>query len=84
MHASSRFARLWSNGTAGLHGGDRKTIELPLVGDLALDLDVLMVPGSDLQIVACSADSGTDDAEKVTSLRGLCPDAALAGTHERA
>ncbi|WP_405812764.1 helix-turn-helix transcriptional regulator [Streptomyces sp. NBC_01390] len=84
LHTSSRFARLWSNGTAGLHGGDRKTIEHPLVGDLALDLDVLMVPGSDLRIVTYSADNGTDDAEKLDSLRGRCPAAALTGTPERA
>jgi hypothetical protein len=73
LHTSPRFARLWSNGTAGLHTGDRKTIEHPLVGDLALDLDVLMVPGSDLRIVAYTAITGTDDAEKLDALCGLLP-----------
>ncbi|MDX3762568.1 helix-turn-helix transcriptional regulator [Streptomyces sp. AK02-04a] len=73
LHTSPRFARLWYNGTAGLHTGDRKTIEHPLVGDLALDLDVLMVPGSDLRIVAYSADNGTNEAGKLDALRGLSP-----------
>ncbi|WP_269859635.1 helix-turn-helix domain-containing protein [Streptomyces sp. RPT161] len=73
LHTSPRFARLWSNGTAGLHTGDRKTIEHPVVGDLALDLDVLMVPGSDLRIVAYTAITGTDDAEKLDALCGLLP-----------
>ncbi|QHA07890.1 helix-turn-helix domain-containing protein [Streptomyces broussonetiae] len=69
LHTSPRFAHLWSNGTAGLHTGDRKTIEHPKVGDLTLDLDVLMVPGSDLRIVAYTAVAGTDDAEKLDALR---------------
>ncbi|MEU9349117.1 helix-turn-helix domain-containing protein [Streptomyces sp. NPDC048278] len=73
LHSSPRFARLWSNGTAGPHVGDRKTVEHPVVGDLALDLDVLMVPGLDLRIVAYTADDGTDDAEKLDHLRGLLP-----------
>ncbi|MFG2955863.1 helix-turn-helix domain-containing protein [Streptomyces sp. NPDC048291] len=73
LHSSPRFARLWSNGTAGPHVGDRKTVEHPVVGDLALDLDVLMVPGLDLRIVAYTAVTGTDDAEKLDALRGLLP-----------
>ncbi|MGY4928893.1 helix-turn-helix transcriptional regulator [Streptomyces sp. 900105755] len=73
LHTSPRFAQLWSNGTAGLHVGDRKTIEHPVVGDMALDLDVLMVPGLDLRIVAYTAVTGTDDAEKLDALRGLSP-----------
>ncbi|MEU4932803.1 helix-turn-helix transcriptional regulator [Streptomyces yokosukanensis] len=69
LHTSPRFAHLWSNGTAGLHTGDRKTVEHPVVGDLTLDLDVLMAPGSDLRIVAYTAVAATDDAEKLDALR---------------
>ncbi|GAA1880040.1 helix-turn-helix transcriptional regulator [Streptantibioticus ferralitis] len=72
LHTSPRFARLWSNGSAGLHAGDRKTIEHPVVGDLTLDLDVLMVPGSDLRIVVYTAVAGTDDAENLDALRAAC------------
>ena len=71
LHSSPRFARLWFNGTAGIHEGDRKTIEHPLVGTMALDLDVLMVPGSDLRIVTYVAAADSDDAEKLTALRAL-------------
>ncbi|MFK0151262.1 helix-turn-helix domain-containing protein [Streptomyces sp. NPDC090493] len=68
LHTSPRFARLWSNGTAGLHTGDRKTVEHPLVGDLTLDLDVLTVPGSDLRIVVYAPAPETDDIEKLAAL----------------
>ena len=64
-----RFARLWSNGTARTHVGDRKTIEHPLVGDIALDLDVLMPAGTDLRIVTYTAEAETTDAEKMNALR---------------
>jgi transcriptional regulator with XRE-family HTH domain len=67
-----RFARLWSNGTARTHAGDRKTIEHPLVGDMALDLDVLMAAGTDLRIVTYTAEAETTDAEKMNALRAAC------------
>lgn len=67
-----RFARLWSNGTARTHVGDRKTIEHPLVGDIALDLDVLMAAGTDLRIVTYTAEAGTTDSEKMNALRTTC------------
>ncbi|WP_280887330.1 helix-turn-helix transcriptional regulator [Streptomyces sp. LBL] len=67
-----RFARLWSNGTARTHVGDRKTIEHPLVGDIALDLDVLMAAGTDLRIVTYTAEAETTDAEKMNALRAAC------------
>ncbi|MER5787933.1 helix-turn-helix transcriptional regulator [Streptomyces sp. NPDC001980] len=70
LETSPRFARLWSNGTAGLHTGDRKTVEHPLVGDLTLDLDVLTVPGSDLRIVVYAPAPESDDTEKLAALRG--------------
>lgn len=67
--SNPRFARLWSNGTARTHAGDRKTIEHPLVGDLALDLDVLIAAGTDLRIVTYTAEAETTDAEKMNALR---------------
>ncbi|MFJ2816510.1 helix-turn-helix transcriptional regulator [Streptomyces sp. NPDC091279] len=69
---SPRFAHLWSNGTAGPLTGDRKTVEHPVVGDLVLELDVLLVPGSDLRIITYTADTNTDDAEKLATLRATC------------
>ncbi|MDH6217682.1 hypothetical protein [Streptomyces pseudovenezuelae] len=73
LRSSPRFARLWFNGTAGPHVGDRKTIEHPLVGAIALDVDVLMPAGTDLRIVTYAAVPETSDAEKPAALRAPCP-----------
>ena len=67
-----RFARLWSNGTARTNVGDRKTVEHPRVGDINLDLDVVMAAGTDLRIVTYTAAVGTTDAEKLDALRAAC------------
>ena len=74
LRDSPRFARLWSNGTARTHVGDRKTVEHPRVGDLDLDLDVVMAAGTDLRIVTYTAAAGTTDAEKMDALRAVCPE----------
>ncbi|MFG2785354.1 helix-turn-helix transcriptional regulator [Streptomyces prunicolor] len=74
LRDSPRFARLWSNGTARTHVGDRKTVEHPRVGDLDLDLDVVMAAGTDLRIVTYTAAAGTTDAEKMDALRATCPE----------
>jgi transcriptional regulator with XRE-family HTH domain len=73
LRDSPRFARLWSNGTARTHVGDRKTIEHPRVGDIDLDLDIVMAAGTDLRIVTYTAAPGTTDAEKLDDLRAACP-----------
>ncbi|MFJ4787712.1 helix-turn-helix transcriptional regulator [Streptomyces sp. NPDC088794] len=64
-----RFARLWSNGTARAHVGDRKTIEHPLVGDIDVDLDILTPAGTDLRVVTYTAEAGTTGAERIDALR---------------
>ncbi|MFJ2885149.1 helix-turn-helix transcriptional regulator [Streptomyces sp. NPDC087305] len=72
LHDSPRFAHLWFNGTARPHVGDRKTVEHPRVGDIDLDLDVVMAAGTDLRIVTYTAAVGTADAEKMDALRVAC------------
>ncbi|MFF1681646.1 helix-turn-helix transcriptional regulator [Streptomyces sp. NPDC058256] len=72
LRSDPRFARLWFNGTAGPYVGDRKTIEHPLVGDIALDVDVLMLAGTGLRIVTYVAAAETTDAEKMDALRAAC------------
>jgi len=67
--SNPRFARLWSNGSARAHVGDRKTIEHPLVGDIDVDLDVLMPAGTDLRIVTYTAEAETTGAERIDALR---------------
>ena len=74
LHDSPRFARLWSNGTARTNVGDRKTVEHPRVGDIHLDLDIVMAAGTDLRIVTYTAPVGTADAEKLDALRTTCPE----------
>jgi transcriptional regulator with XRE-family HTH domain len=66
------FARLWFNGTAGPYVGDGKTIEHPLVGDIAITVDVLVPAGTDLRILTCATAAGTTDAEKMDALRATC------------
>jgi len=67
--ASARFAELWRAGGVATHTGDRKTIQHPEVGPLILDCDVLTVQGADLRIVAYTAESGSDAAQKLALLR---------------
>ncbi|MDV9176252.1 helix-turn-helix transcriptional regulator [Streptomyces sp. W16] len=73
LRDSPRFARLWSNGTARTHVGDRKTVEHPRVGDIDLDLDIVTAAGTDLRIVTYTAAAGTGDAEKLDDLRAARP-----------
>ncbi|MBO8184758.1 helix-turn-helix transcriptional regulator [Streptomyces spirodelae] len=66
---SEAFARFWSTGAAAQHTTDRKTIRHPEVGDIALDCDVLLVPGADLRLVTYTAAAGSEDAAKLDLLR---------------
>jgi transcriptional regulator with XRE-family HTH domain len=65
---STDFARLWETGIVGVHETDTKTIHHPDVGTLTLDCDVLMVPGSDLRIVAYTAAPGSDASDRLRLL----------------
>jgi transcriptional regulator with XRE-family HTH domain len=67
---SPRFAHFWFNGTASAIGSDHKLIEHPLVGDLRLDLDILMVPGIDIRIVSYAGASPADE-RKLADLREM-------------
>ncbi|MET7682501.1 helix-turn-helix transcriptional regulator [Streptomyces sp. NPDC005423] len=72
LSASPRFARLWLTGGARTNVGDRKTIEHPRLGGIALDLDVVLAAGSDLRIVTYTAEPDSVDAEKLDVLRAGC------------
>ncbi|MEU4212402.1 helix-turn-helix transcriptional regulator [Streptomyces sp. NPDC026206] len=65
---STDFARLWDTGIVGVHETDTKTVHHPDAGILTLDCDVLMVPGSDLRIVACTAAPDSDASERLRLL----------------
>jgi transcriptional regulator with XRE-family HTH domain len=68
---SKRFAELWDAGATGRHEASRKTIDHPQVGPVTLDCDVLTVAGSDLRIMAYTAEPGTEDAERLALLTVL-------------
>jgi hypothetical protein len=55
---SQRFAARWEQPTVARHGGERKTVQNPVVGEITLDCDVLTVHGNDLRIVVCTAAPG--------------------------
>ncbi|MDX8031264.1 helix-turn-helix transcriptional regulator [Lentzea sp. BCCO 10_0856] len=66
--ASTAFARLWDTGIVGIHETDTKTVDHPDAGTITLDCDVLIAPGTDLRVVACTAAPGSDAADKLKLL----------------
>jgi transcriptional regulator with XRE-family HTH domain len=68
IDTSPRFARLWFTGTAGSVTSDRKAVAHPVLGEVNLDLEVLLVAGVDLRIVTYTGAEGTD-AGKLDALR---------------
>ncbi|GAA0995200.1 helix-turn-helix transcriptional regulator [Acrocarpospora macrocephala] len=66
--ASPRFATLWTSHEVGTHVMNTKTIHHPDVGPLALDCDVLTVPGTDLRLVVYTAPPVSDTADKLRLL----------------
>ncbi|WP_433618444.1 helix-turn-helix domain-containing protein [Dactylosporangium sp. CA-139114] len=66
---SARFAELWDAGVLSHHPSGRKIVVHPSVGAIALDCDVLTVPGAgDLRIVAYTAEPGSEAAGKLQLL----------------
>jgi transcriptional regulator with XRE-family HTH domain len=66
---SPRFAALWEQGRAAAHQSMVKTVHNPLVGDVVLDCDVLVVPDSDVKVVIYSTSQRGTDAGKLDFLR---------------
>ncbi|WP_432104984.1 helix-turn-helix transcriptional regulator [Streptomyces sp. bgisy091] len=62
---SGRFAELWDSGIVGVHESAAKTIVHPDVGPITLDCDVLVAPGSDLRVVAYTAEPGSEAAARL-------------------
>ena len=73
---SARFGELWDQPTTARHGGHRKPVLNPVVGELTLDCDVLTVHDSDLRVVVFTTEPGTPDADKLATL-GLAQRADL-------
>jgi hypothetical protein len=53
----------------GEYQSERKVVRSDVVGDVELDCDVFSVAGTDLRIVAYTAASGSEAAEKLDFLR---------------
>lgn len=63
------FESLWTSGPVAVHDTDRKTVHHQDVGDITLDCDVLVAPGSDIRLVVYTAAGGSPDADKLEFLR---------------
>lgn len=63
---NQRFAELWAAGAVGAHRADRKIVEHPAVGPIAVDCDVMTDGDAELKIVILSA---TPDTADETTLR---------------
>ncbi|GGU96784.1 transcriptional regulator [Actinomadura cremea] len=74
---SPRFAELWASHEVGAHVTDSKTIHHPDVGELRLDCDVLTVPGTDVHVVVCTAEPGSEAAGKLRLLGALAAPSAI-------
>lgn len=70
MQAASRlFASLWERREVGTHSATRKRIDHPLVGEIHLHCDVLLVPDRDQKVVLYTAAPGTPSYEALKLLR---------------
>jgi transcriptional regulator with XRE-family HTH domain len=64
---SPRFVELWESGEVEPHHdtGRRKIVDHPDVGLITLDCDTLIVAADDLRITIYTAESGTEDSERL-------------------
>ena len=65
---SPEFVERWTAARPARYRGMRKRVDHPDVGPVALDGDVLQVPGSDVRIVVYSPAPGTRDADRLARL----------------
>ncbi|MCC2307574.1 helix-turn-helix transcriptional regulator [Cellulomonas chengniuliangii] len=66
---SPDFERRWGEARVAEHRASRKIMTRTPVGPIALDCDVLSVPGSDLRIVFYTAAPGSEDGQRLELLR---------------
>ncbi|WP_225991205.1 helix-turn-helix transcriptional regulator [Actinomadura montaniterrae] len=73
---SPRFAELWASGAVGAHREDRKIVEHPGTGPIAVDCDVLADGDAERKVVVLTAAPGTEDETRfrramVSGIAGL-------------
>lgn len=69
LSSSEAFTEIWNEATVAAHVSSRKTIDVPGIGLIDLDCDVLTVPDSDLRAVVYTAEPGSADAARLDLLR---------------
>ena len=69
LASNVRFQQLWESGDLSEHQSERKVVRNAIVGDIEVDCDVFTVAGTDLRIVAYTAATGSEAAEKLDFLR---------------
>lgn len=67
--SNGRFRELWDSGTVSEHQSEVKVVRNPVVGEVEVDCDIFSVAGTDLRIVAYTAATGSEAAEKLDFLR---------------
>jgi transcriptional regulator with XRE-family HTH domain len=69
LAASPEFASLWEQGEVGVQRSTRKTVIHPAVGELDVQCDVVLSPGTGHRLVVFRPQPGSDAAEKIEFLR---------------
>jgi transcriptional regulator with XRE-family HTH domain len=73
LDAGPRFAELWRTGTGNGRGGRPGRIEHPVVGEITIEGEVVMAPGSDQRIQTLMPRPRTPDAARLDILRQSIP-----------
>lgn len=68
---SEEFTRIWETHPVHDPGHRTKTLRHPVVGELRLNCDILLVPEDDQQVVFVTADEGSPSARALRRLRSL-------------
>lgn len=71
-----RFAELWASGAVGTHREDRKIVDHPAAGPVAVDCDVMIDGDAELKIVILTAAPDTEDETRLRLALG----SGVAGT----
>jgi hypothetical protein len=64
-NGNERFAELWAAGAVGVHRQDRKIVDHPATGPIAVDCDVLTDAEHEQKIVMLTTEPGSEDEAKL-------------------
>jgi PAS domain-containing protein len=69
LRVSPRFREAWQTGTVVEKSESQKTVIHPEVGAVTVDCDIYLVQGTDLRVIAYTAEPGSEAAEKLAFTR---------------